>query len=138
MISTPERPPGDDWRAPLRARFPMATSIGIGCFKGWQEILTRMFERLEATIAQQPAAAGRGFKIREIRQKFGTLTVYLSNATPEVQTVVDKAQAASMVTCEVCGSPGRLAERHGWISVKCDAHEDWSRFDDISDQPRPA
>lgn len=117
----------------------MAKSIGIGCFKGWQPILTRMFERLEATIAQQRAAARRGFKITEIRQKFGTLTVYFSKATPEVQAVVDEAQAASMVTCEVCGSPGRLAERRGWISVKCDAHENWSRFDDIGDQPpRPA
>ena len=75
MISTPEKPPDDDdWRAPLRARFPMAKSIGIGCFKGWQPILTRMFERLEATLAQQPAAARRGFKVEEMRQKFGTLT----------------------------------------------------------------
>ena len=139
MISTPEQPKSDDWRAPLRARFPMAKSIGIGCFKGWQPILTRMFERLEATISEQPAAARRGFKIREIRQKFGTLTVYLSKETPEVQAVVAEAQEAALVTCEVCGAPGRLAERRGWISVKCDAHENWTRFDDIDDQPgRPA
>jgi hypothetical protein len=131
MISTPEQPRSDDWTAPLRARFPMAQSVGIACFKGWQPILTRLLERLEATIAQQPAATRRGFKIKEIRQKFGTLTVYLSKAPPEVQAVLDEAHAASMVTCEVCGAPGRLADRRGWTSVKCDAHENWTRFDDI-------
>jgi hypothetical protein len=108
MISTSERPRSDDWTAPLRARFPMAKSIGIACFKGWQPILTRLLERLEATIAQQPAATRRGFKIKEIRQKFGTLTVYLSKAPPEVQAVLDEPHAASMVT-----------------------HEDWTRFDEI-------
>ncbi|SRR6266508_2612229 len=137
MISTPEQPRSDDWRAPLRARFPMAKSIEIGCFRGWQPILTRLFEGLETTIGRQPAAVRRGFKIREIRQKFGTLTVYLSNVpTPEVQAILDEAQAAAMVACEVCGAPGRLAERRGWVSVKCDAHENWTRFDDIDDGPR--
>ena len=131
MISTPEQPRSDDWTAPLRARFPMAESIGIACFKGWQPILTRLFERLEATIEQQPAAVRRGFKVKEIKQKFGTLTVYLSKAPPEVQAVLDEAHAASMVTCEVCGAPGRLADRRGWTSVKCDAHENWTRFDEI-------
>jgi hypothetical protein len=36
---------------PIRARFPIANSAGIECFKGWQPILTRMLERLEATVA---------------------------------------------------------------------------------------
>ncbi|HEY7373758.1 MAG TPA: hypothetical protein VIF57_16475 [Polyangia bacterium] len=64
------------------------------------------------------------------------LATYLSKATPEVQAVVDEAQAEALVTCEVCGAPGRLAERRGWISVKCDAHENWTRFDEIGDGRR--
>ena len=24
-----------------------------------------------------------------------------------------------------CGAPSRMADRHGWMSVKCDAHENW-------------
>jgi hypothetical protein len=132
MISSAEQPRRDDWKAPLRARFPRAKSADFGCFKGWESIVTRMLERLEATIAQEPAAFRRGLKIDGIRQKFGMLSVYLSKVpTPEVQAVLDETLAASLVTCEVCGAPGRLAERRAWISVKCDAHENWTRFDDI-------
>ena len=137
MISTPEQPRSDDWTAPLRARFPMAKSAEFGCFKGWQFVVTGMLEKLEATVAQQRAASGRGLKIEGIREKFGVLSVYLSKVpTPEVQAILDEANAAAMVTCEVCGAPGRMADRHGWMSVKCDAHENWSPADGIDDGPR--
>lgn len=133
MISSAEQPRRDDWTAPLRARFPRAKSADFGCFKGWQSIVTRMLERLETTISLQPAAFRRGLKVEGIRQKFGALSVYLSKVpTPEVQAVLDDAQAASLITCEVCGAPGRLADRRSWTSVKCDAHENWTRFDDVA------
>lgn len=81
-----------------------------------------------------PSDAQRTLAVIEIRQKFGTLTVYLSgDPTPAMSQAIDAAREASMVTCEVCGAPGTLAERRGWTSVKCHAHENWSRFD-----PRPA
>src|SRR5580765_851770 len=120
MITSSERPRRDDWTAPLRARFPMAKSAGFECFQGWQTIVTRMLERLEAGIALQSAAFRRGLKVEGIRQKFGALSVYLSKVpTPEVQAVLDEALAASLITCEVCGAPGRLADRRAWTSVKC-------------------
>ncbi len=79
----------------------------------------------------------RGLKVKGIREKFGVLSVYLSKtSTPEVQAILDEAHAAAMVTCEVCGAPGRMADRHGWMSVKCDAHENWSPADCIDERPR--
>ena len=137
MVSISDQSRRDDWKAPLRARFPIAKSAGIECFKGWQPILARMLERLEATVGQQPAAFRRGLEVKRIREKFGVLSVYLSKvATPEVQAILDEAHAAAMVTCEVCGAPGRIADRHGWTSVKCDAHQNWSPADAIGDGPR--
>ena len=134
MMSISEQPRRDDWKAPLRARFPIAKSAGIECFKGWQPILVHMLERLESTVAQQPAAFRRGLEVKGIREKFGVLSVYLSKVpTPEVQTILDEAHAAAMVTCEVCGAPGRMADRHGWMSVKCDPHENWSPADSFDD-----
>jgi hypothetical protein len=131
MIDTPEQAGREDWTTPIRARFPMARSAAFGCRKGWAPIVTRMLERLEETVAHQPTAFRRGLKIEGIREKFGVLSVYLSKLeTPEVQAVVDEAKAAALVTCEVCAAPGRLAERRAWTSVKCDAHENWTRFDD--------
>jgi hypothetical protein len=91
-----------------------------------------MLEQLGAVVAEQPAAYRRGLRITGIREKFGVLSVYLSKeATPEMQAIIDVARTAAMVTCEVCGAPGRLAERRAWISVKCDGHENWTRFDDL-------
>ena len=134
MMVASEQPPRDDWKTTLRERFPIAKSAGIECFKGWQPILARMLERLEATVAQQPAAFRRGLEVKGIREKFGVLSVYLSEVpTPEVQAILDEAHAAAMVTCEACGAPGRIADRHGWRSVKCDAHENWSPADGIDD-----
>jgi len=60
--------------------------------------------------------------------------LYLSKLpTPEVQAILDEAHAAAMGTCEVCGAPGRMADRHGLMSVKCDAYENWSPADGIDD-----
>jgi transcription elongation factor Elf1 len=69
-----------------------------------------------------------------MREKFGVLSVYLSKIPPpEVQAILDEAHAAALVTCEVCGAQGRMADRHGWMSVKCDAHENWSPADGFED-----
>ena len=137
MTSVAEQPRRDDWKTALRERFPIANSAGIECFKGWQPILARMLERLEATIPHQPAAFQRGLKVKGMREKFGVLTVYLSKVPrPEVQAILDEAHASAMVTCEVCGVPGRIADRHGWMSVKCDAHENWSPRDGLGDENR--
>jgi len=124
MIGSSVNTRRENWKAALAARYPLARSVGFECFGGWQPILARVPERLEATVAQQPAAFRRGLEVKGIREKFGVLTVYPSKApTPEVQAILDEAHAAAMVTCDVCGAPGRMADRHGWMSVKCDAHE---------------
>jgi hypothetical protein len=116
----------------------MAKPAGIECFKGWQWILARMLERLEVTVPHQPAAFRHDLEVKGMRETFGVLTVHLSNApTPEVQAILEEAHAAARVTCEVCGAAGRMADRHGWISVKCDSHENWAPADGIDDENRP-
>lgn len=93
-----------------------------------------MLERLETTVAQEADAFQRGLKVKRVREKFGVLSVYLSKApTPEVQAILDEADMAAMTTCEVCGAPGRMGDRHGWTSVKCDDHENWSPADDVGE-----
>jgi hypothetical protein len=137
MTSVSKQLRRDDWKAPLRARFPIAGSAGIECFRGWQPVLPRMLECLEATVAGHPAAYRRGLKVEGIREKFGVLSVYLSNEpTPEVQAILDEAYAAAMARCEVFGAPGRMADRHGWTSVKCGNHENWSAADGADGGPR--
>lgn len=118
-----------NWQAVLALRYPMARSIGFECFGGWQPILARLFDRLEAAIAVLPAGVSADFHIVQIKQKFGRLTVHLSTeGTAEMQAAVRDAGEASVVTCEVCSAPGRLAERNPWSSVRCASHENWPRL----------
>jgi hypothetical protein len=132
MIGPPQEASSEDWTDSLRAMFPIARTAGFSCFGGWKPIVVRLLERLSLIVKELPSDERRTFAVVEIRQKFGTLTVYLSGIpTPAMWVAIGEASEASMVTCEVCGAPGVLAERHGWISVRCAAHENWSRFDQI-------
>ena len=83
-------------------------------------------------MALLPADRRRDLVVDEIKQKFGSLVVRLSGEhTAETQSAIEEAKRVALVTCEVCGAPGELAERRGWLSVKCAGHQNWTRFDDL-------
>jgi hypothetical protein len=121
---------GGDWQTALALRYPLARSVGFACFGGWQPLLARLLDRLEAASVALPVDARDDFHVLHIKQKFGRLTVHLSKeGTAEMLAAVREAEEASVVTCEVCSAPGRLAERNAWWSVRCADHENWSRLD---------
>ncbi|HZL19986.1 MAG TPA: hypothetical protein VFG23_19790 [Polyangia bacterium] len=134
-----QSPADGDWQTALTLRYPLARSVGFACFGGWQNILARLLDRLEAASVAQPVDARGTFHILDIKQKFGRLTIRLSKeGTPEMQDAVREAEEASVVTCEVCSLPGRLAERNAWWSVRCAKHESWSRLDEADLGSEPA
>jgi len=66
-----------------------------------------------------------------------TLTVYLaSEATREMWAALRDAEEMSIATCEVCGAPGRLAERKAWWAARCVAHENWTPYEKLEYRPR--
>jgi hypothetical protein len=46
----------------------------------------------------------------------------------EVGTLVEKVEASSYSTCNICSKPGRPENRTGWISVRCKDHKDVDVF----------
>jgi hypothetical protein len=103
---------------------------GIEIHAGWRAIMERLLERLEGAIAAQPHDKRDGFRIAQIKEKFGRLTVYLAcEATPEMRAAIQEAEEASIVTCEVCGEPGRLGEGNAWWAARCPAHETWTPWE---------
>ena len=50
---------------------------GLDIHAGWRALVERMLARLEAAIAAQPIADRDGFRIVQLKEKFGRLTVYL-------------------------------------------------------------
>lgn len=83
--------------------------FGFDCGDGWFDLLRELSEKLEPL----------GVKAMQVKEKMGTLRFYLSGGTDEAYDLIDKAEAKSEVTCEVCGEPGTLREG-GWLKVRCD------------------
>jgi len=56
----------------------------------------------------------------QMKEKFGTLCVYVIGGDDRVRTLIEFAELMSAVTCEDCGAPGTV--RGGsWIKTRCDA-----------------
>lgn len=127
------------WQAVLRGRYPISASVAFECLGGWNPILGRLLHRLEAEAAKLPLGDRDGFRILQIKQKMGRLTVHLSpEGTAAMEAAVAEAGEASIVTCEVCSAPGQLSDRNGWSAVRCGAHEAWTRFHPADGTLHPA
>lgn len=111
----------------LTARFPWLKAQkftwGWQCGAGWEGILTKFLETME-----QECPDGKGFRIRQVKEKLGTLRFYYqledveqdaANRIHEAETLLD---ARSLHTCETCGKRGRMRNADGYIFVACDEH----------------
>ena len=97
---------------------------GISCEKGWEPLLREMSEKLEILIEEwikenpnlpdHPCAS-------QVKEKFGTLRVYMTHSTNEIDDVIEEAERRSAVTCEACGEPGE-EKNTGWIFTYCNKH----------------
>jgi hypothetical protein len=57
----------------------------------------------------------------QVKEKYGTLRFYYYGGDDYCRGVESMAESMSAVTCEVCGSPGKM--RHdGWVRTLCDEH----------------
>lgn len=95
---------------------------GCECGDGWYNILYEMCTKLEPLIVgwmkENPTQPECKPRFSQIKEKFGTLNVYMTCATDEMYKITHKAENKSAKTCEQCGEPGK--ERGlGWIYTAC-------------------
>jgi hypothetical protein len=64
----------------------------------------------------------------QVKEKFGTLRFYYWGGDEYCSGVESMAESMSAVTCEVCGSSGKL-RRGGWWKTLCDHHAQESGYD---------
>lgn len=82
---------------------------------GWRPILERLFAKLRSL--------GWNEDVAQIKEKWGTLRVYVGEANPEIWDTIHLAEAESGGVCEDCGAVGK--RRHGgWIRTLCDSCSD--------------
>jgi len=85
------------------------------CGPGWTNLVTNMINELMILDPE--------LEFRQIKEKFGSLRVYTSFSTDEVEAVIDKYEIFSRTICDVCGDPGEMRSETGWYRVRCEEHK---------------
>lgn len=62
-------------------------------------------------------------KAVQIKEKFGSLRIYMNYYFPEIEKLIDDAVKKADETCERCGQPGELRQG-GWWRTLCDSCEE--------------
>lgn len=70
--------------------------------------------RLQKAIENLPV-------IVQVKEKFGGLRFYTEGGSSDHRLAIGFAEAMSVRTCEVCGSPGKPTN-NGWIKTLCPEH----------------
>lgn len=99
----------------------MAYGFDIG--DGWEPLVRRLSERIEAEIVAMPPEDRAEYRAFQVKEKFGALRFYM--AGPQTQTMsaaIDEAESESARTCEECGKPGKIGGK-GWLRCLCPKHE---------------
>lgn len=92
---------------------------GIECGDGWLPIITDCLQAIVDTNIP--------VQISQIKEKFGTLRIYYSidsleiNDHNTIQQIVAKAEERAAKTCEVSGEEGSLRRINGWLVTLSDA-----------------
>lgn len=79
---------------------------------GWEVLLAPIIneaDRIGATLTQ-------------VKEKFGKLRIYFSPGhadTDKLEELIDAAERDSVKICEMCGKPGKLLVKGGWVKTLC-------------------
>lgn len=116
---------------------------GFDCGDGWEPIIRRLSEKLEAMInalpepktvpagtckfGDYPAHTPQKPRASQVKEKWGTLSFYLNYGTQEMYDEIDEASYESSVTCEECGEPG-VCRDGSYVRTLCDVcNEEWEK-----------
>jgi hypothetical protein len=95
--------------------------------RSWQTDLTDeqiakdLVETIERYRLETEAAIIKLPKVAQIKEKFGTLRLYVNSCVEDTNTITNYAELMSCVTCEVCGNLGKTYHM-GWHKTLCEQH----------------
>jgi ribosomal protein L37AE/L43A len=101
--------------------------FGIECGEGWKHLYQPIIDKVIEYNKDKDEDSK--IVIHQIKEKFGSLRIYLSKYTDELSRMIDDAEEKSYHTCEVCGKyiEEPIVENY-WIYAECkDCHEEWHR-----------
>ena len=89
---------------------------------GWFDLVWKMCEDLEPLVPGREATSAAPFQVFEVKEKFGSLRVYVGRANKAIQRRIEEAGSESKRTCEICGKAGFQRNNGGWINTRCYDH----------------
>lgn len=88
----------------------------FSCGGGWLSILEDLFEKIANEVKKANLV---GFKIVQVKEKFGDLVVCPQKGNEVIDSLIKAASIKASRTCEECGKPGRKREFNEWYSTQC-------------------
>ncbi len=88
---------------------------GFDCGDGWEPLIRRAMEKIDAARINNPDAG----KLAQVKEKFGTLRIYLERGTDEMWDAANEAEQDSANVCESCGIRDGVTTEGGWIKTLC-------------------
>ena len=97
--------------------------VGFHLPAGWEALVGSLCHTIENQLEHFVPEEIRGeIYVVQIKEKFGTLRVYLNQSTPYIDGAIELAEALSYKICEMCGNSGTLRQG-GYVRTLCDAHD---------------
>jgi len=93
--------------------------FGIEHCYGWYGLTLPIIEEVRKYNELHP---DNEIHIDQIKEKFGTLRIYLSHEPDYLHKMICKAGHESGYICEICGARGSNKEINGWYMTLCDEH----------------
>jgi len=97
---------------------------GIETGNGWYGLIEKLSLQLEDLLLKIPEQERKNYRAIQIKQKFGLLRFYLSDSTPEMNTLIAQAEENSGRICEICGEPGEIVNVSSARRTRCVIHSD--------------
>jgi len=92
--------------------------FGFDCGDGWYHILDTLMGSIKH---HQKFKKIEPIKIKQIKEKFGTLSFYYTGGDEYIHGLVSMASSMSARTCECCGTTDGVGMTSGgWYSVSCE------------------
>lgn len=103
-----------------KEKYPLAYNYQVeSCSEGWLKLLEPSLKNIQETNEKFPE---HPMTITTIKEKYGTLNIYMNFSNDEIDHLNDIAEKLSETTCESCGEKGELKQHRGWYYTSCNLH----------------
>jgi hypothetical protein len=91
---------------------------------GWHQLIWDLCVALEGMASQQVAEGRPPMRVRQAKEKYGSLRFYLAGGTmtDEAFELTEAAEERSGTICETCGKPGETGLVGDWLLTYCPKH----------------